>query len=380
MINKIQLGQFFTTNTDYILSGFEDIVKNKNITDPFAGNGDLLKWANKHQACSITGFDIDATLASNNIQFNDSILYPKKYKFVLTNPPYLYQNKLSNNSLLKNSCHTDLYHLSLEAIMDSDAGIVIVPINFLSSQNAKYIRNIFLTKFSIIKVNYFTHQVFRDTSYNVMVFYYQKNIIPTTKMQVDFNIYPQQKKQKINLYKKYNYQVGGEFLQKIGSYKNQLNIKRLEQKDMQIGKHSIKIAINHLNKKTIFLTHKKIASMIKNNIILLKAIDTGSKTGQICTEDIRQHNVDALVSKKTSRNQIYLLLPKYVSIHEQEIMIKHFNRIIQQKRDEFFSLFMTNFRDNNRKRISFNFAYKLLNYIYLTEIKIKNDYKQHKLF
>jgi len=35
---KKQLGQFFTTNSDYILRGFEKFVKNKEITDPFAGN------------------------------------------------------------------------------------------------------------------------------------------------------------------------------------------------------------------------------------------------------------------------------------------------------------------------------------------------------
>ena len=38
-----QFGQFFTTNSDYILQGFEGFVKNKEILDPFAGNQDLIK-------------------------------------------------------------------------------------------------------------------------------------------------------------------------------------------------------------------------------------------------------------------------------------------------------------------------------------------------
>jgi len=40
---KKNLGQFFTSNVDYIFQGFKKFVKNKNVTDPFAGNGDLLR-------------------------------------------------------------------------------------------------------------------------------------------------------------------------------------------------------------------------------------------------------------------------------------------------------------------------------------------------
>lgn len=42
MIDKRQNGQFFTKNSDYILSGFSAFIKNKDVVDPFAGNGDLI--------------------------------------------------------------------------------------------------------------------------------------------------------------------------------------------------------------------------------------------------------------------------------------------------------------------------------------------------
>ncbi|MFA6273913.1 MAG: hypothetical protein WC662_02020 [Candidatus Paceibacterota bacterium] len=58
-MQKKQLGQFFTTNSDYILQGFEKFIKGKNITDPFAGSKDLMKWAEKHGAKSVVGFDVD---------------------------------------------------------------------------------------------------------------------------------------------------------------------------------------------------------------------------------------------------------------------------------------------------------------------------------
>lgn len=55
---KSQLGQFFTTNADYILYGLESFVRNKVITDPFAGNQDLFVWAIKHRCKKITGSEI----------------------------------------------------------------------------------------------------------------------------------------------------------------------------------------------------------------------------------------------------------------------------------------------------------------------------------
>ncbi|MHA1575475.1 MAG: hypothetical protein ACTSXL_04990 [Alphaproteobacteria bacterium] len=369
-MNKKQFGQFFTKNTDYILQDFSKYIAEKNITDPFAGDGDLLKWAKKNKAKSTIGFDIDENYVDKtNVFFRDSLSKPFNYEFVLTNPPYLYQNKLEDNSILKNSKHTDLFQISLEKIMLSKEGIVIVPINFLSAENSKYIRELFFNKFEIVKINYFTEQVFADTTYNVIAFYYKLKTTNTSKMQIDFSIYPENIKIKLDIFQKFNWQIGGEFLNEIKLAENKLKIKRLEETDLNKGENVIKTAYNHLNDLREFNVDKTTLSKLKNNIILLKAIDTGTDKGKICLEDIRDYNLDALVSIKTSRNQIYLLFPDNVSIEEQKKLIELFNATLNQKRKRYFSLFMTNFRDKNRKRISFNFAYKLLNYLYFTEIK-----------
>jgi hypothetical protein len=296
---------------------------------------------------------------------------PVKCDFVITNPPYLYQNKLKDNSILINSRHTDLYQLSLEKIMDSKEGIVIVPINFLSAENSKYIRDIFLYKFNIIKANYFSEQVFDDTTYNVVAFYYkQKNSGDNRdKMFVDFTIFPENKRINLELFREYHWQIGGEFLAPINEYSNPLNITRLEEEDLKTGNYKIKIAYNHLDICREFSVDKATFDKIKSNIIILKAIDTGSDGGRICLDDIRKYNYDALVSVKTSRNQINLVFPKTVSIQEQERLIKLFNKEIEDKRNQYHSLFMTNYRDKNRKRISFNFTYNFINYLYFSKLK-----------
>ena len=376
MNSKQQFGQFFTTNNKYILQNFEKYIFNKDVCDPFAGEGDLLKFAIDCGARSVVGFDYDMNLVDNKlIFFNDSLKNPKKYKFVLTNPPYLYQNKLEDNSVLKNSKHTDLYQLALENIMDSDEGVVIVPINFLSAKNAKYIRKQFLEKFEIIKVNYFTNQVFEDTTYNVMAFYYRLKKKPKEKMVISFDIYPEHKHISLDLYCQYDWQIGGDFIHKISQFKNKLKIKRLEEEDLCTGDCCIKTAYNHLDLFKEFKIDKNLFERIKKNIVLLKAIDTGTDKGKICLEDIRKYDLDALVSIKTSRNQIYLIFPDYVSVDEQKCLIKLFNEELDAQRDKYFSLFMTNYRDKNRKRISFDFAYNFINYLYFSKIKGSKNVK-----
>lgn len=371
---KHELGQFFTTNNDYILQGLSKYIYNKDVCDPFAGAGDLLSFAKNNKAKSFIGYDCDMRFVNNKIVFfNNSLINPKKYDFVLTNPPYLYQNKISDNSILKNSKHTDLYQLSLEKIMDSKEGIVIVPINFLSAENSKYIRNMFFDKFEIVEINYFKKQVFSDTTYNVMAFYYKLKVDNIGKMSIKFNIFPENKNFTIVIYKKYNWQIGGEFLSQIDSFKNRLGIKRLEENNLKSGDIRIKTAYNHLNIIKNYNVDNDIFKKIKKNIILLKAIDTGGINGKICLEDIRKYDLDALVSVKTSRNQIYLLFPDYITIKEQEMLISLFNSELNVQREKYCSLFMTNYRDNDRKRISFNFAYNFLNYLYFNKIKKENE-------
>ena len=148
-MKKKQLGQFFTENSDYILAGLSKFVEGKDVQDPFAGNKDLMSWAKKHGAKKVSGYDIDETLVDNKSVFlNDSLKNPKKYKFVITNPPYLHKNKASletkkNYFSANNSIFEDLYQVSIKSILDSEEGIVIVPLNFLSAENSAKIRKIF---------------------------------------------------------------------------------------------------------------------------------------------------------------------------------------------------------------------------------------------
>lgn len=381
-MSKQQLGQFFTTNAKYILQGLEYCVINKECTDPFAGNGDLIKWAKENQAKSIIGYDIDSKYVDNkDILRNDSILNPSKYKFVITNPPYLYVNKANKEvkeRYFKHNNFDDLYLIAINSILESEEGILIVPINFLSAQNSKEIRKKFLEKFEIVKINYFKNNVFADTTINVIALYYKKKEIKGDINNIETIVFPEKNGINIKIEKKYNWIIGGDFLKKIERQTNLLNIYRLEAKHLMQGNNKIKVAKGNLKFENIDFVDDKAKELIEKNIILLKAIDSGSKEGKIALDNIKKYDIDALISKQTSRHQIHLIFKNKIKIEEQERIIELFNNKIEELREQYFSLFLTNYRDNDRKRISFNFTYKLINYLYFNEVK--NGKKQSILF
>jgi len=373
MMKKKQLGQFFTTNADYILQGFEKNIKGKKITDPFAGSRDLMKWSKKYGAESIVGFDVDKNLIDEReVFYNDSLNNPKEYNFVITNPPYLHKNKADKETKSicfsgENSIFEDLYQVSLKAISKSNEGIVVVPLNFLSAENSEKIREIFFYKFKITRLNIFTEQVFNDTTYNVISFHYTKKDQNADKMIFNAHIFPNNHKIKIELNKNYGWQLGGEFISKVNSAKNTLGIYRLTVKDLKRGPSSIRLAFNNIKD----IEEKKLDGVLKNaienNIIFLRAID--SKNGKkIQLEDIRKYKVYGLVGKETSRNMAYLMFKEPLPIKEQQKLIELFNKELKHARKKHLSLFLTNFRDNNRKRISFDFVYKFLNYLYINRL------------
>ena len=366
---KKQFGQFFTTNSDYILQGFEEFVKNKEVTDPFAGNQDLIKWVRKNDCMKAIGFDCDKKYVDNrNVRNNDSINSPQKYKFVCTNPPYLHKNKADQKTKERfffgtHSSFEDLYQVSIFSILNCDEGILIVPLNFLCAENSQKIRNLFFDKFEIAKLNIFSERVFEDTTYNVISFYFRRKKENLEKNKIPATIFPEKKKIIFIVERKYNWQFGGDFINRIKNTQNHLGIFRLTEDYLKSGEYEVELAFQNIKDKKSLRISKDIKKLIEKNILFLRAID--SKNGKkIQLEDIRKYGVTGLVGKNTSRNMAHLIFKEEIPINDQIELMKRFNEELNRGRSKYLSFFLTNFRDNNRKRISFKLAYKFLNYIY----------------
>lgn len=366
---KRDLGQFFTTNADYIFQGFEKFIDGKEVIDPFAGNQELLNWCQKNGAQTVVGFDCDKNYVDDeNVFFNDSINSPQKYNFICTNPPYLHKNKApaeikkcffrSGNAIFE-----DLYQISIKSILNCHEGIIIVPLNFLCAQNSLKIRNLFFEKFEIIKLNIFTEQVFDDTTYNVISFYFKRKIGHSEKNVIKATIFPAVRNINFEIERRFGWQFGGDFISKIKKTKNDLGIFRFTDGFIKQGDCEVEIALQNINHRRVYKTSYEVKKKLEDSILFLRAID--SKNGKkIQLEDIRNYKVAGLAGKSTSRNMAHLLFRKEISIDEQMELMKIFNDCLAQNREKYGSFFLTNFRDNNRKRISFDLAYKFLNLIY----------------
>lgn len=342
---KKQLGQFYTTNYDYILSNMKIPDNIENIIEPFVGNGDLLKFI-KDKKYHIEKYDIDPK--DTTTEQRDTLTFPPDYtnKFILTNPPYLARNKNKNKDLYDLYKCNDLYKCFIINIITNSCkgGIIILPLNFLSSIRKSDIelRKNFLQKYTIKIVNIFEERVFDDTSYTVCSIHFMEKT-PTDTDIFDTFIYPSKKKLAIKLAPDNNFTIGGE-------------IYNLPQNSKYI--------IQRATKKT------------KNNItnILLKCIDDNinSQLGFSIVSDEERFidNTPKLSARSYATLVITNTLDKSFTVEEQVILVQKMNSFIKKNREKYNSLFLTNYRESNtiaRKRISFNLAFKICNYIISSE-------------
>ena len=70
--------------------------------------------------------------------------------------------------------------------------------------------------------------------------------------------------------------------------------------------------------------------------------------------------------KLSARSYATLVINKSLSLEQQKNLVEKMNTYIKNQRDKYNSLFLTNYRESNtiaRKRISFDLAFKICNYV-----------------
>ncbi len=341
MQNKKELGQFFTTNYDYILQNLYIPPDTTHIIEPFTGNGDLLNFLPDAILgnCIIECFDIEPQ--HNFILQRDTLMNPPCYDgaFILTNPPYLARNRCNNKVLFDLYNVNDLYKCFFSNLLVNkcEGGIVIVPLNFWSSiRNIDIeLRRTFLQVYDVYRVNVFEERVFDDTSYTVCAFQFcLKCNIVSNEQQIAIDIYPHKKTLNVQFSESNNFTIGGE----IYSLPNNNNyiIGRL----MKGGK--------------------------KNTNILCKCIDDNADNQiglKIVSDD--EVYVDE-TPNKTARTYATLVITPTLSMEEQTSLVERFNKYLCEMRERYHSLFMSNYRESNtiaRKRISFELVYDMVGHL-----------------
>ena len=337
MSQKQKLGQFYTTNYEYILQNFKIPEYVKVIVEPFAGEGDLINFI-QNENIKNECYDIDPK--KEFINKRDTLKNPPLYdnKFVLTNPPFLARNKSKDKSIFDLYKENDLYKCFIKSFINTNiqGGILIIPLNFWCSIriNDIKLRETFLKNFNIIQMNIFEERVFDDTSYTTCSFIFElkKKNIP----MISCTIYPSKKNINICLNKTNNFTIGGEIY----------NLNKNKKIKVERATKS--------NEKSEGLTN-----------ILLKCIDDNidSKIRLSIVKDIDRY-IDN-TPKLTARSYATLIITPKISLEKQQNIVEKFNIYLDEQREKYNSLFLTNYRESNsiaRKRISFKLAFNIVNY------------------
>jgi|TARA_B110000114_G_scaffold124903_1_gene130900 hypothetical protein len=346
-LKKVQLGQYFTTYSEYILQDLNIPSNVKTIVEPFAGNKDLLKKFNLNNYTT-EYYDIDPK--HPDIIKQDTLLNPLNLdnKFIITNPPYLARNKSSSKKLFDKYNVNDLYKCFISQIINSKClgGILVIPLNFWCSIRLSDIllRSKFVAKYNIVQLNIFEEQVFDDTTYTICAFQFETKI---ETQPILITIYPINKKMNVILNEECSYSIGGNIYNL--NLSNKYKITRATNKNK-----------NNLN------THIKVKCIDDNidNKIALSFVE----------------NKDELYIDKTpklsSRTYASLIIEPSIDLEQQKKLIKYFNQVLNNHRIKYHSLFLTNYRESKdiaRKRISFDLVYSLCSFI--LEKFLENNYE-----
>ena len=337
MNKKRNLCQFYTTNYEYILKGFQKPDINNIILEPFVGNGDLIKWLkNTSSLYEYEFYDIDPKI--ENCILRDTISSPPSYngKFIITNPPYIARNKNKNKDIYNLYNENDLYKCFLRTLINDppDGGIIIIPLNFLCSirKSDCKLRNDFFQVFNIIHVNVFEETVFEDTSCTVCSIYFNIDISRKKHITLNITLFPNNEQKQYIITENDYWLIGGEIYNLEHSSYGRI-VRKTEDDDI----------------------------IITNTRLTIYTIDGGGKNNRICLK----YDKDYLyIGKKTSRTIATLHIYDKVLTEDEKIDIANrFNILLEEKREMYNSLFLSNYRESKeyaRKRISFDLVYNIV--------------------
>lgn len=317
------LGQFFTTNAERILSGWERYVAQCDVVDPFAGGWDLLNWARENGAKSVSGFDIDPK--NEQTIFNDSLRNPPDLtdKFLISNPPYLASNKSKGQGkdIFEKYQQNDYYKCHLAALIESNVerGIMIIPSNFWCESSTK-IRRLFFSHFRIIEAKYWTEPVFDNATTGITAFVFERGVTKLTPIK----FLPENRTTVLNTDNSFLIH-GGDFLESIDNPRY------------------------HFNKLSDINTKENILN------IIVGTLDNGRySTG------FHIYTGLPLLTPKTIITTFQITSPTNFTQQQQTEAVHIANEILNQARNQYDSMFLSNYMGARQKIMSVSIANKVL--------------------
>lgn len=313
-----ELGQFYTTNFSKILKNLGGFPRGAKVIEPFCGTGELLKWPGADAA---EKYDIDPKCPG--VVVRDTLMNPPTYngKWVITNPPYLARNKAQDKTIFDKYTSDDLYKCFIRTLIRDppEGGILIVPLNFWCSTTTTQLSDIFVKLFWVETMNVFEEQVFDDTTYTVCSFKFHRG--DTGGRPTGVHLYP-----------------SGKFM-----------TQHLDA--LPFGRD-----IYHLETPRDLVITRATRDNPRNTNIHVKLFDD---IHAWC--DAGEDHTDR-TPRLTQR--MYCTLRIEPPVGDEEELCRRFNTLLGEYREKHHSLFLTNYREGNRKRISFALVYLIFKHVF----------------
>ena len=325
-------------------------------------------------------YGIPLEIAKKNIQLRDNLesfpSFLKNAKFPLyhiTNPPYLYlgyitKHKETQNYLKifkgKNDGYQDLYQIAMINDLRNEIGnlIYIIPSNFLFGASvSNRFRIDFLNYYKINKIKIFETKIFEYTGTNICIGFFIRKKLPKSE-EVEFQgikIKKQSKliKKKYILKPEFKYRAGCEFDEFLKEFIVQkplkVNYYLLEKEVTRNNGYNEILVIDANNyqrneyKKIALHVSENLKNKIESNLLYVRTVDTGSYDGRvglgIIMEDFKADGI--YVSGNTYRTHpIQIFFEPRITSHEQRLLKKYFNFILEAFREKLDSEFLTTYK------------------------------------
>jgi hypothetical protein len=337
-------GQFYTTNSAYILAGATVPTTANRMIEPFAGQGDLLKWfETQGSTLPVEAYDIEPKHPS--VVQRDTLADPPNYAnaWILTNPPYLARNKSASKTIFDQYGTNDLYKCFIMSLTSQPTpaagGLIIIPAGFFFSPRDLDVccRQAFMSKYKLTRVRYFEETVFPDTPTTVVAVAFERSpIYPValTEQHVEWVCMPSGQTRTFHMTQTNDWIIGGDIY------------KLTTPKDISLRRHVEGQPLKPTEQQT-FMT--------------LNALDSGTQAGRI---SLTYKDGYIYPAQECSRAYATLrILGRTLTATEQQRLCDAFNQFIEQKRTETWSLFLPQFRESKeyaRKRIPFELVYSIV--------------------
>ena len=213
---------------------------------------------------------------------------------------------------------------------NANGGILIIPLNFFTDERSANLREEFLSKYDIVRLNIYFDSMFDNTDYNVCSFFFKKKTTISQSMEIDTYTYENKElieNFKIILNKKYNYRIGGEYFYNLSKVKSLFS--RITEDKREHPTHINIVCIDKTNEPLHFY-----------------------------------YSEQPYYGKSTDRNIATLSFNGELTEDFERQLIEAANKNISIFRLENHNLCFTNYRDRHRKRIGFTEAYKIMTLVY----------------